>query len=807
MRELEIAYGRSNHTPIWTNDTISFEALTDRLRDPVRTPETVEEYRKLKGDAKQKAKDKGGFVGGILKDGKRNGANVLSRSMLTLDADKATKSFLEGFKSAFPFSAILYSTHSHTPESPRVRIVMPLSRDVSAEEYVAVSRYAAADIGLEMFDQCSFRPAQLMYWPSSPKDGEYVFIVVDDKPWLDPDDILSKHPDWRNMETLPSLPSENATKNLSGRKPEDPRAKNGIIGAFCRTYTIDEAISEFLPDIYEPSGSGRYSYTEADSKAGLVVYGGLWAYSNHATDPASMGHLLNAFDLVRIHKFGYLDSSAEPGTPPNRLPSYQAMCDFALSIPDVRKIYTEERLRVAGIDFSGDDSWKMNLSLDKKGNVMDSVENLTLILRNDQRIAGIVHNTFTDQIMAIAPLPWEQLKPGWSDTDAASLKCYISAEYGIYAPAKLKDAFLTVTGERPYHPVKEYLESLPSWDGEIRAERLFIDYLGAEDTPYVRAVTRKLLAAAIARIYEPGIKFDSVLILSGPQGIGKSTIFSRLGGKWFSDSLQLTDMKDKTGAEKLQGYWILELGELAGIKKAEVETVKSFISRTDDKFRPAYAQNVESHQRQCVIVGSTNNEDGFLRDITGNRRFWPVAVTGESELKPWDLDDATVSMIWAEAILIYRSGEILYLRGEEAAAAEIAQDSSIEKDEREGLVKAYLDTLLPENWEDLTLEQRRDCIRGEGFLQDREGKVLRTHVCTMEIWSECFGNDPGRMRKQDSYDISAIMRKLGWNRFMGNKNGTMNLKLYGKQRVFVRDGACSGAVHEIVPDEIENIPF
>ena len=807
MRELGISYGGSCYAKSWTNDTISFEALIDRLRDPVRTPETVEEYKKLKGDAKQKAKDKGGFVGGILKDGRRNGANVLSRSMLTLDADKATKKFIEDFKASSPYSAILYSTHSHNPESPRVRVIVPLSRDVTAEEYAAISRYVAADIGLGMFDQCSFRPAQLMYWPSVPKDGEYVFMEIHDKPWLNPDDILSHHPDWRSMETLPSLPSENLAKNPSGRKPEDPREKKGIVGAFCCTYTVDDAISEFLSDIYEPAGNGRYSYIEADSKAGMVVYDGLWAYSNHATDPAAVGHLLNAFDLVRMHRFASLDATVNPETPPHKLPSYQAMRNFALGIPEVRRIYTEERLMAAGIDFSDDGSWKMNLALDKKGNVMDSVENLTLILRNDRRIAGIVHNTFTDQIMTVAPLPWEQLKPGWSDTDAASLKCYISAEYGIYAPTKLKDAFLTVTGERPYHPVKEYLESLPAWDGEIRAERLFIDYLGAEDTPYVRSVTRKFLAAAVARIYEPGIKFDSVLILSGPQGIGKSTIFARLGGKWFSDSLQLTDMKDKTGAEKLQGYWILELGELAGIKKAEVETVKSFISRTYDKFRPAYAQNVESHQRQCVIVGSTNNEDGFLRDITGNRRFWPVAVTGESELKPWDLDDTAVSMIWAEAVSIYKSGELLYLTGAEAEAAEEAQDSSIEKDEREGLVKAYLDTLLPENWEDLTLEQRRDFIRGEGFLQDREGTVMRIRVCTMEIWSECFGNDPGRMRKQDSYDISAILRKLGWNRFKGNKNGTMNLKLYGKQRVYVRDGSCSGFVPELVHGEIEEIPF
>ena len=199
-----------------------------------------------------------------------------------------------------------------------------------------------------------------------------------------------------------------------------------------------------------------------------------------------------------------------------------------------------------------------------------------------------------------------------------------------------------MASERAYHPVKEYLDALPEWDGVKRTDTLLTDYLGAEDSAYTRAVIRKTLAAAVARIYQPGTKFDSVLILNGPQGIGKSTLFARLAGAWFSDSLTLTDMRDKSGPEKLQGYWILELGELAGMKKTDVETVKSFLSRVDDKYRASYGLNVESHPRQCVIVGSTNTESGFLRDITGNRRFWPVRVNGESVKKPWQISGEDV---------------------------------------------------------------------------------------------------------------------------------------------------------------------
>lgn len=151
------------------------------------------------------------------------------------------------------------------------------------------------------------------------------------------------------------------------------------------------------------------------------------------------------------------------------------------------------------------------------------------------------------------------------------------------------------------------------------------------------------------------------------KGIGKSTFFAKLAGEWFSDSLTLTDMKDKAGYEKLQGYWMLELGELAGMRKTDVEVVKSFISRSDDKYRASYGVNVESHPRQCVIVGSTNAESGFLRDITGNRRFWPVRISGESNKKAWQMSKEEVQQIWAETLVLYKKGEKLYLEGDDVA--------------------------------------------------------------------------------------------------------------------------------------------
>lgn len=419
----------------------------------------------------------------------------------------------------------------------------------------------------------------------------------------------------------------------------------------------------------------------------------------------------------------------------------------------------------------------------------DTLDNLVLAIRHDTGLQSIAFNLHRDGIDAGEGLPWKQIKPGWSDSDFASLKVYLDRGYGVYAPSKTKDALLAVASERAYHPVKEYLDALPEWDGVERIDTLLTEYLGAEDSAYTRAVIRKTLAAAVARIYQPGTKFDSVLILNGPQGIGKSTLFARLAGAWFSDSLTLTDMRDKSGPEKLQGYWILELGELAGMKKTDVETVKSFLSRVDDKYRASYGLNVESHPRQCVIVGSTNTESGFLRDITGNRRFWPVRVDGESRRKPWQISGEDVLQIWAEAKSVYKSGERLYLEGDVAAMATSEQAEAMETDDREGLVRTYLDTLLPENWDFMSLYDRRNFLNGSEFGGERQtGTVRRTMVCNMEIWCECFGRESSALKKIDSYEISGIMRKIeGWVKYTETKNGMSGFPIYGKQRAYVRE--------------------
>ncbi|EAF5283169.1 VapE domain-containing protein [Listeria monocytogenes] len=784
---MKIAYGNSRMDKKWKNTDISWEDFCSRVKTTQRTTETVEEYRKMRKGGQDSIKDVGGFVGGHLKDGRRKKGNVLSRSMLTLDMDYGTCTIWEEISTFFPYQCCIYSTHKHTPENPRLRLIIPLFRDVGEEEYAAVSRMVAKEIGIDLFDDTTYEPERLMYWPSTSRNGIFVYEEKDGS-ILDPDEFLNKYDDWRDTSTWPVSSRQSEVLDRSLKEQADPLSKEGVIGTFCRTYSVSRAIDTFLKDIYEPSVMvGRYDYIPADSSAGVILYDDKFAYSHHATDPAS-GRLLNAFDLVRIHKFGHLDDRATESTPPSKLPSFINMCEFAIQDDEVKAQFTKERMEQATIDFT-EDNWQTALELDKQGKIKDTLDNIVLIIRNDSELESIAFNKHRDGIDARDGLPWEQMKGGWNDSDNAALKVYLSNKYGIYSPTKTKDAILAVAAERSYHPIKEYLDHLPDWDGTDRVETLLIDYFNATDNSYTRAVTRKMMVAAVARIVHPGTKFDSVLILNGPQGIGKSTFFAKLAGDWFSDSLTLTDMKDKAGPEKLQGYWILELGELAGMRKTDVEVVKSFISRSDDKYRASYGVNVESHPRQCIIVGSTNAESGFLRDITGNRRFWPVRISGDGKRKAWQMSVYDVEQIWAETLMLYAKGEKLYLEGSDVELATNEQADAMESDEREGLVRTYLDTLLPDDWNALSLYERRNYLNGSEFGgESRVGTVERTLVCNMEIWCECFGRDASAMKPADSYAIAGIMKKInGWNKYQGNKNGTSNFPIYGRQRCYEKN--------------------
>lgn len=790
---ITIATGKSRKETSWKNKEMLWSAFVAKLSHTTQTPETSEEYRKMSKSQQDERKDVGGFVGGTLKGGRRKSDAVVWRQLLTLDADFVQGDLWASIETLCDFGCAIYSTHKHNPEHPRLRLVIPLSRPVTPDEYPAIGRRVAADLGIDMFDDTTYEPHRLMYWPSTPADGEYVF-EYQDEPWLDPDTVLARYPDWRDPSYWPeSSRVQQERKKLADRQG-DPTEKPGVIGAFCRTYSIEAAIETFLSEVYEECGDGRYSFKLGSTAGGLVVYDdGKFVYSHHGTDPIG-GRLVNSFDLVRIHKFGQLDEEAEPGTPTVSLPSYAAMQECCLADDLVKKTLGEEKLAAAFEDFESmddDGEWLKDLEYTKKGELQTSLVNLVLIIRHDPNLQGIAYNSFHGTTVVTAKVPWrkptEWKGPIWSDEDDASLRVYLEKVYKIWTPAKIADALAAVTHERSFHPVREYLEGLEEWDGIPRLEQLLIDYLGAENSLYVREVTKKTLVAAVARVMNPGCKFDYMLVLNGPQGIGKSTLFAHLGGNWFTDSLGMNDMKDKTAAEKLQGSWILEVGELAGIKKAEVEAVKSFLSRQTDKYRPAFGRRTVEHPRQCIIVGSTNNDMGFLRDSTGNRRFWPVRVDGvEAKRAPWNLNDYTVKQIWAETIEGWKAGEELFLTGDTAKEAIEQQKLAMEADERVGFIKDFLDKLLPDTWEDMQLGERRDFIRGGDF-RASEGTVLRDRICVAEIWCELFNRDLAAAKRYEFDELHGLMQQIeGWKKYSGSQDGKLKFRAYGKQRAYIR---------------------
>ena len=678
MRDLPIAYGNSCYAKTWANKTTTWEDLCERLKTTIRTTESVEEYPKLKKDDRDRAKDKGGFVGGNLKGNRRKRETVACRSMLTMDADHAEIGFIDKFTAECRYTSCLYTTHGHTPEQPRCRIIVPLTRDITPDEYVALARYFAADWGIDRFDECSYKPSQLMYWPTTPANGEYISKTTEGE-WLDPDVYLTAHPNWKDCSLLPTSSRESAVREASGKKQEDPLAKPGVVGAFCRAYGIAAVIETYLADVYEPSAmEGRYDYIPADSSAGVVVYDDKFAYSHHATDPAC-SKLLNAFDLVRIHRFGDDDEKK----------SFKQMTELALSDDTVKENLAAERIAQAGEDFYDDADWHKRLHfVPRSGALENSVWNLNLILENDPDLQGFAFNDMANRIQVTGELPWDRPEGNsfWRDADSAQLKSLVDIRYGEFTTRNYDVSFTKVADDRHFHPVRDYLNGLPKWDGVKRVEELFIKYLQADDTEYVRTVTRKAFAAAVARVLCPGIKFDCVPVLDGEQGIGKSSIVKDLvTPEYYSESLSLTDMDDKAGAEKLQGFWVVEIGELAGMKKADIEKVKSFLSTSDDKYRPSYGRVVESHPRQCIIIGTVNGERGYLRDITGNRRFWIIKVHQKTQKQNWHFTQADRDQFWAEAKAIWESGEKLYLEGDILAESEKAQRNAMEVDERVGI--------------------------------------------------------------------------------------------------------------------------
>ena len=789
-RALNVALGNSRKTKTWKNKTLRWSEMLDRLKTTTRTPETLAEYKAMGRDQQSNIKDVGGFVGGYCNNGSRS--DIRHRSLLCLDADFADGDLWTDWCLLYGNAAAVYSTHKHTPAKPRLRLVIPMARDVDPEEYQAIGRRVAERLGIDKFDDTSYQSQRMMYWPSTSQDAEYVFEMLDG-PFLDPDVVLATYHNWRDVSSWPMSSRVAEVAKRTNAKQKDPTEKGGIVGAFCRAYTIQQAIESYVPAYVPCDEPGRYTYTEGSTAAGIVTYDDKFSYSHHATDPAS-GQLCNAWDLVRLHQFGELDKAIDQDTSATLRPSYKAMMQLAAEDAAVKAQLLADRTAAAMNDFDvvedeetpetteadkPKDDWKGKLKFTDKGGLAQTIENAVIILKNDPRLAGaLALNEMDHNIVTLKSLPWRKVKgvSQWVDGDDAALRYYLERVYGMAGKDRIFDAVNVVAQQNKFHPVRDYLEGC-TWDGVPRVETLLIDYLGADDNAYVRAVTRKTLVAAVARIYRPGCKFDYMLTLRGKQGIGKSALIGKLGGPWFSDTF--TTMQGKDAYEQVLGVWLMEVGELAGMRKAEAETIKLYISKQTDRFRPAYGRRTQEFPRQCIFIGTTN-EQQFLRDTTGNRRFWVVDTPNEPRLDFWeDLTPEKVRSIWGEAVELYKAGEALYLPKELERTAREVQESYEEENPRAGIIAEYLERLLPKDWDNLDLFSRRAWLES-----DAVGTVKRTTACTLEIWAEALGGNPDKIDRYVAKEIRDIMAGLsGWTH-RGAKQRT--IRPYGRQRYYER---------------------
>lgn len=764
----------------------------------------------------------------------------------------------EGWSTVCAYEFFAHTTRSHTPEDQRWRAFFPLSRPVTVDEFGPLSRILASKLfrnleeSMDAVDDVSFRVAQIMYWPSISMGGTFETFENRGK-LLDPDEVLNAFVgDWHDWTQLPFSEKRGQKRPAGLKKAEVPTEKRGLVGAFCRVYDVPDAIDRFIPEVYKltdkRSKKPRYTYMQGSSANGAVIEdGGLFLYSHHSSDPCGE-RLVNAFDMVRLHLYGELDADEKDDTLPTQLPSWEAMEILCQSDSKIAAQLIEENYDPAAMfddlgdeedekseaDDSGFDTvdgeddddddllglpkkkkkheWLTELEVDQNGFIKPTLTNLTMIVQNDPRLTGQVeYNEFINETvtrkdfkpkhetMIHIPVKDKKLGDLWQEHHDNNIRVLIEAPrgkgkngYGMKVTDRdLADAVDLAARKCAFHPIRHMFENL-KWDGKKRLDTLFVDYLGCKDNAYTRAVSKLTILGAVARTFEPGHKFDHMTIVEGLQGLGKSTFFNVLGMGWFAE--MEGDFEDrKKAVETMQGALIVEVAELSQFNRTEVQQIKQFVSATEDKTRLSYAKRAVVYPRQCILVGTTN-EGAYLRDTTGNRRFWPIkaetAMINIVKLK------REVEQIWAEAVAVYREMRVaqphgtlpLYLSGEaeRAEAVRVQESRRIEtsEDSYVGLIERWLNTPVTKesllNGSDKTADAFDDLDSDD--LLGEDDKVLRDSVCLMEIHVEMLNGSRESYGRSNQLQLARAMARVeGW------EEGTLAYhRDYGRQKVFRR---------------------
>lgn len=607
-KKLIISMGQSRKAINWKAVELYWSEFVQRLSVPQRSTETLAEYKRLTKSQQDELKDIGGFVGGQLNGSRRKSESVISRSLVTLDLDNIpagqTEDILkrvEGLGCAY----VVYSTRKHESAAPRFRVILPADRDLTADEYEPVARKLASLIGIEFCDSTTFDVSRLMYWSSCCRDSEYIF-TYSDKGFVSADGILGMYGDWHNVSEWPSVPGETERLERNQRRQEDPTTKKGIIGAFCRVYDVPAAMDKFLSGIYEETSiSGRYTYTAGSTVGGAVLYDdGKFLYSHHATDPVQ-GRLCNSFDLVRLHKFGYLDEEAKPDTFTHQLPSTKEMRNFAsqdelVHLENTRAKF-KDRTPYPDVQYGTNGSIK----------VLPTCDNLKVLLENE----GI--SVTYDMILREVKVQCEDKEKikqfntppnGYNNLLVHCADQFVRDGLRV-STAKIHEWMLKIADDNRMHAAARYLEvNYMIWSGVAgEINRLFECFTVGGDEGLYKVMMTKWLCQCVAMAYNNSGSYgaDGVLVLKGPHGIGKTTFFRKccvIGQIYFAEGVQIDGSKDKL--IESTASWIGELGELPRSLK-DMEYMKNFITCASDEFRAPYARKSEYYPRLTSFGATT----------------------------------------------------------------------------------------------------------------------------------------------------------------------------------------------------------
>lgn len=708
---------------------------------------------------------------GRLYGNQRRKANVLSKSAIVLDADNSDPllgMILDVY--LYDFQYYYHTTFSSTEEAPRHRIIIPLGEDATGEEYSFMAdvlmQYISDGVNPRMFDATCREPSRLFYAPATSDPTVYEYGFNEGRMFtLDDAEILNG--------ILPS-PVEMGKSHVEEVDYPDADTIEGVVGDFNRAYEndLDAVIRDFdLP--YEATGeAGLWKYAPAHSEPGMKALDGGYFYSHHASDPAN-GARLTLFDVVVAHRFeGSITAAKKELAHCDKVQEFYRQEAKAVALQAFEPVVEEGLVEEAPVDpaevidkFRG---------FNKRKKMFEStIYNLDVLASYDPVLRSIAKNELLDDVVFSADTPWGARAGEPLESEAmSSLLMHIQRTYNVdVAKHRLEDFTNELAQKNRVNPVRDYLDSL-EWDG---VERLSSALPGVVEDDYTAMVARKCLAAAVARVYEPGVKWDHIMVIQGTQGLGKTHWIEKMA-RGFSS--QLGHISSVDTVRTLHQSWISVSDECSSFSKGGFAEWKDFITRTSDDYRLPYDRRSHRRKRAQVIWATTNDEDFIPEDEQGTRRFLVVRATEKVDFSA--LTDEYIDQVWAEAKHVYLSGEKLYLTDEEHELAEAVREQFTGHDGWRGRIEAFISSPIAENWDSLSLEQRDvwKTSHANGFVSSDH---RRTEVSAAQVWTELFGKTLADARNGEVQRIDRILKSLSCLRMVGTK---VHQPGYGTQVVY-----------------------